>query len=134
MYPKRCAAVTGVDRTERLLADLRRRLGFLVVDYGGTLRLHDLLHDHLRDELEQAATDEQRAELHRRAATGARGAERVEQPRVVLAAADRRVAVGVGVGRVRVVAAGRQQVEAGKGTTFRTTYRSAPSRNRGTQS
>jgi LuxR family transcriptional regulator, maltose regulon positive regulatory protein len=69
--PQRCATVSGLPDAADVIDDLHARLGYLMVDHEGRLRFHDLFADHLRDELRRHTDDEERRELHLRAAATA---------------------------------------------------------------
>ncbi len=73
-----CDVVTGRHDSAAILGQLRDRLGFLVIEHGEHLRLHDLLRDHVRAELAATASHDHVAGLHRRAATATDGDDRVE--------------------------------------------------------
>ena len=80
-----CDVVTGRGDSAELLADLRDRLGFLVIEHDGRLRYHDLLRDHVRAELAATLDPDGIASLHRLAATATDGDARIEH---LLAAGD----------------------------------------------
>lgn len=87
LEPAVCDVVTRRRDSDLLLAGLRDRLGFLVIDHAGRLRYHGLLRDHVRAELAATVDPDHISGLHRLAATATEGDARIEH---LLAAGDQR--------------------------------------------